>query len=97
VPGTSRQRSALLAVLSEHTSYQSVAELFTELRSYGQPIGLVTVYRHLEAMSRKGTVTTIRGPHGETRYRLHPPAAEHGFTDIQVLVMVTGVCEHCHA
>lgn len=79
-------------------------------------------------MSRQGTVTTIRGPRGETRYRLRPPAtgdrhplvcsrcgrvvdvdaedvtrwagtaaAEHGFVDIQVLVMVTGVCEHCHA
>ena len=78
VPGhrgaKSWQRSALLAVLAEHTSYRSVAELFTELRSRGHHVGLVTVYRHLEAMFRQGTVTTVPGRRGETRYRLRPPA-----------------------
>jgi Fur family transcriptional regulator, ferric uptake regulator len=123
----SRQRSALLTVPAEHTSYRSAAELFSELRTRGHPIGLVTVYRHLEAMSRQGTVTTMPGQRGETRYRLRAPATgdrcplvciqcrqvvdvaadgetrwarttatEHGFVDVQVLFMVTGVCGHCH-
>lgn len=130
VPGhlgpPSRQWSALLAVMAEHPSYWSAADLFVELRSRGHKVSLVTIYRHLETMSRRGTATTIPGRRGETRYRLRPAAAgdhcpavctrcrrvvdvdaevvtrwartaaaEHGFVDIQVFVMATGVCAHC--
>jgi Fur family ferric uptake transcriptional regulator len=116
---------ALVAVLGEHTSFRSVAQLYDDLRERGHRVGLVTVYRHLEAMSRRGAVAMVAGSRGEARYRLrsgttdHCPlvcghcqrvvdvnslevtrwaqvtAAEHGFIDIQVHAMATGVCPRC--
>lgn len=68
----SPQRTALAAVLAEHSSFRSVAELYDDLRARGHKVGLVTVYRHLEAMSREGTVTMTTGHRGEARYRLCP-------------------------
>jgi Fur family transcriptional regulator, ferric uptake regulator len=112
-------------VLGEHDSFRSVAQLHDALRARGRRVGLVTVYRHLEAMSRQGEVAMVAGDRGEARYRLrsavadHCPlvcrrcqrvvdvnspevtrwaraaAAEHGFIDIQVHAMTTGVCPRC--
>lgn len=116
---------ALVNVLSEHTSFRSVAQLYDDLRARGHRVALVTVYRHLEVMSRRGDVAMMTGNRGEARYCLrsgttgHSPlicrhcqqvvevnslevtrwakttAAQHGFIDIQVRAMATGVCPRC--
>ena len=116
---------ALVAVLAEHGSFRSVAQLYDDLRSRGHRVALVTVYRHLEAMFHQGDVAMVTGNRGEARYRLrsastdHCPlvcrtcqqvvdvsslevtqwaqttATQHGFTNLQVHAIATGVCPGC--
>ena len=68
----------LLALLKEHKGFRSAAQLHTELGARGQWMGLATVYRVLEAMTRSGEVDRITGTR-EARYRLCSLHTEHHY------------------
>jgi Fur family transcriptional regulator, ferric uptake regulator len=68
VRGT-RQASAVAAALGSFPGFCSAQEIYAELRSRGDTVGLTTVYRHLQVLSEQGAVDTIRDPSGETLYR----------------------------
>jgi Fur family transcriptional regulator, ferric uptake regulator len=121
----SLQRKALVATLAERNSFRSVAELYDDLRAHGHKIALVTIYRHLQIMTRQDAVTMVKGRRGEARYRLRSgatggcplvcrrcqravdtdaaevaqwareTASRHGFVDVEVHTLATGVCLHC--
>jgi Fur family ferric uptake transcriptional regulator len=76
VRGT-RQSEALSAVLDSLSGFCSAQQIHAELRRHGEPIGLTTVYRHLQALSEDGQVDTIRDPSGETLYRRCRSHAHH--------------------
>jgi Fur family transcriptional regulator, ferric uptake regulator len=68
--GGTRQAQALAAVLTGRPGFASAQEIHAELRRRGEPVGLATVYRHLQALSEQGSVDAIRDDaSGETLYR----------------------------
>jgi Fur family ferric uptake transcriptional regulator len=72
-----RQRSALLAVLEEPAGFRSAQELHARLRERGEPVGLATVYRGLQALVDAGDVDVLRGDDGEAAYRRCSPQHHH--------------------
>ena len=66
---STRQKRALASVLDESKSFRSAQDLFTELRSRGQNVGLTTVYNQLRVLAETGDVDALRADDGETLYR----------------------------
>jgi Fur family transcriptional regulator, ferric uptake regulator len=71
---TPRQRSALL---EEPAGFRSAQELHARLRERGEPVGLATVYRGLQALVEAGEVDVLRGDDGEAAYRRCSPQHHH--------------------
>jgi Fur family ferric uptake transcriptional regulator len=76
-PRPTRQRSALLAVLEEPAGFRSAQELHARLRERGEPVGLATVYRTLQALVEAGEVDVLRADDGEASYRHCSPEHHH--------------------
>jgi Fur family ferric uptake transcriptional regulator len=66
---STRQRSAISAVLDECTEFLSAQDLHSRLRTRGDNIGLTTVYRTLQSLADAGEVDVLRSADGEAVYR----------------------------
>ena len=66
---STRQRSAISALLDESKGFRSAQDLHGELRERGDTIGLTTVYRTLQSMSDAGAVDVLRTDSGELIFR----------------------------
>ncbi len=66
---STKQRSAISALLDEVDEFRSAQELHDELRKRGETIGLTTVYRTLQALADAGTIDVLRIDSGESVYR----------------------------
>ncbi|BDX31421.1 transcriptional repressor [Mycobacterium antarcticum] len=66
---STRQRTAISALLENVDEFRSAQELHDELRRRGEGIGLTTVYRTLQAMASAGLLDTLRTDTGESVYR----------------------------
>jgi Fur family ferric uptake transcriptional regulator len=66
---TTRQRTAVAAVLGDLDDFRSAQELHDLLRHGGTSVGLTTVYRTLQALADTGEVDVLRRADGETVYR----------------------------
>lgn len=66
---STRQRSAISALLDESKGFRSAQDLHAELRARGETIGLTTVYRTVQSMADAGAVDTLRTDTGELIYR----------------------------
>ncbi|SDQ04634.1 Fur family transcriptional regulator [Quadrisphaera sp. DSM 44207] len=55
-----RQRAAVQELLGAGSSFRSAQEIYADLRERGNPIGLATVYRALQAMVEDGEVDVLR-------------------------------------
>ncbi len=66
---STRQRSAISALLDDIDEFRSAQELHDELRRRGEGIGLTTVYRTLQTLADAGTVDVLRTDSGESVYR----------------------------
>ena len=64
-----RQQAAVAELLSRSDDFLSAQTLHAQLRDSGDPIGLATVYRALQAMAEAGTVDVLRTDDGEAVYR----------------------------
>lgn len=64
-----KQRSAVLEALEGAPGFRSAQEIHSTLRAKGNPIGLATVYRTLQAFNESGDVDVVRGEDGEAIYR----------------------------
>ena len=64
-----RQQTAVAALLKDSTDFTSAQDLHARLRSSGNPIGLATVYRTLQAFANDGDVDVLRTDDGEAVYR----------------------------
>ncbi|GAB3163446.1 Fur family transcriptional regulator [Amycolatopsis sp. NPDC004378] len=71
VPGrrSTRQRAAVVELLSTVDDFRSAQELHDELRKRGDGIGLTTVYRTLQSLSEAGEIDVLRTDSGEAIYR----------------------------
>lgn len=66
---STKQRSAISALLDDIDEFRSAQDLYEELRKRGHGIGLTTVYRTLQSLAEAGTVDTLRTDSGESVYR----------------------------
>jgi len=64
-----RQRAAVAAALADVEEFRSAQELHARLREAGDPVGLATVYRNLQAMAADGEIDMLRTDDGEAVYR----------------------------
>ena len=74
---STRQRSAIVALLGEVDGVRSAQELHDELRRRGDSIGLTTVYRTLQSLASAQQVDTVRTDTGESVYRRCAEPAHH--------------------
>ncbi|MGL4306387.1 MAG: Fur family transcriptional regulator [Mycobacteriaceae bacterium] len=66
---STKQRTAISALLDEITEFRSAQDLHDELRKRGEGIGLTTVYRTLQALAESHSVDVLRTDSGESMYR----------------------------
>ncbi|MGH3727599.1 MAG: Fur family transcriptional regulator [Micromonosporaceae bacterium] len=66
---STRQRTALIGLLSEVDEFRSAQELHGLLEARGERVGLTTVYRTLQALADAGEVDVMRPANGDTVYR----------------------------
>lgn len=66
---TTRQRTALLALLGEVEEFRSAQDLHDLLRRRGDSVGLTTVYRTLQNLADSGDIDVMRPQGGEHLYR----------------------------
>jgi Fur family ferric uptake transcriptional regulator len=66
---STRQRTAVMAMLDEVEEFRSAQELHDLLRRRGDSVGLTTVYRTLQALADAGEIDVMRPPGGEHLYR----------------------------
>jgi len=76
-----RQRSAVLALLDELDGFRTAQDLHALLRERGDPVGLATVYRALQALVDDGLVDVLRseglGDSGAAYRRCSPVHHHH--------------------
>ena len=68
-PRPTRQRRAVAAVLASFEGFRSAQEIHDLLRRNGDPVGLSTVYRTLQALADGGELDVLRTEEGESVYR----------------------------
>jgi Fur family transcriptional regulator, ferric uptake regulator len=64
-----RQGDVVREALSRTDGFRSAQDIYSDLRTAGEAVGLSTVYRHLQALAEAGGVDVILTPEGETTYR----------------------------
>jgi len=64
-----RQRTAVINVLSEIDTFASAKEIHRELEDREQQVGLTTVYRTLQSLAEIEAVDVLHMASGETLYR----------------------------
>lgn len=74
---TTRQRTAVADLLGRVDGFRSAQDLHEALRREGSPVGLTTVYRHLQALVDTGEVDVLRPGDGEAVYRRCATAEHH--------------------
>ena len=74
---TTRQRSAVLAVLDDLEQFRSAQEIHAELLRRGDSGGLSTVYRSLSTLATDGDIDTLLRDDGEALYRRCRGATHH--------------------
>lgn len=86
LPGrrATRQRAAVVDLLSEVDDFRSAQELHDKLRQRGDGIGLTTVYRTLQSLAEAGELDVLRTDSGEAVYRRCSAHHHHHL-----------VCRHC--
>ena len=68
-PRNTRQRRAVVAILSDLDGFASAQEIHDVLRKRGVSVGLSTVYRSLQALTDAAEVDALRNDDGEVLYR----------------------------
>jgi Fur family ferric uptake transcriptional regulator len=66
---TTVQGGAVRSVLVQSAGFSSAQDIHTALRRQGKPVGLSTVYRHLQSLVEQGVADVIQSPDGEATYR----------------------------
>jgi Fur family ferric uptake transcriptional regulator len=63
------QGGAVRSVLIEGSGFASAQDIHAALRVAGKPVGLSTVYRHLQSLVEQGVADVIQSPDREATYR----------------------------
>jgi Fur family ferric uptake transcriptional regulator len=65
-----KQAAAVEQVLRAADGFRTAQQVFDEVRSGGDGIGLTTVYRHLNLLADNGSADVVHRADGESQYRL---------------------------
>ncbi len=72
-----KQRRAVLAELERDPAFRSAQQIHATLEVSDTPVGLATVYRHLQVLEQAGQVDAVTLGGGETLYRLCERPGHH--------------------
>lgn len=72
-----RQRSAILETLSRQDDFRSAQQIHEQMKADGETVGLATVYRNLQALSRSGRLDVLVAGDGESLYRQCEDTGHH--------------------
>jgi Fur family ferric uptake transcriptional regulator len=87
-----KQAAAVEQVLHDADGFRTAQQVFDEVRSRGNGIGLTTVYRHLNLLADHGSADVVHRADGESQYRLcGEPGVAHGTEEHHHHV----VCRQC--
>jgi Fur family ferric uptake transcriptional regulator len=76
-----KQRAAIVGVLSDRAGFASAAQIYDELRAQGAGVGLATVYRTLGTLASEGQLDALQQPGtSETLYRVCGAEHHHHLT-----------------
>jgi Fur family transcriptional regulator, ferric uptake regulator len=67
---STRQRDAITRVLEDADNFRTAQEIHDQLKSAGERVGLTTVYRTLQALTRSGRADVLFTSEGESIYRI---------------------------
>jgi Fur family ferric uptake transcriptional regulator len=73
----SAARRAVIELLDRQHCCLSAQEIFDGLRAEGRPVGIASIYRSLEQLSRDGFVQRVDVGDGVARFEPHHPDGEH--------------------
>ena len=71
------QYDAVLGVLGSSDRFRTAQDIYAELRSRGERIGLTTVYRHLQKLADEGVIHSLQTADRQTAYRLCSALPHH--------------------
>ena len=71
------QRDAITRVLCASERFRTAQEIHVQMRLDGEPVGLTTVYRHLQLFVDEGFVHTVQLDDKQTAYRWCGRTAHH--------------------
>jgi len=77
---TTRQSAAIEGALRQADGFRTAQELYDEVRTSGQKVGLTTVYRHLNLLAELGQADVVHRADGEAQFRLcgmHDERTDH--------------------
>lgn len=72
-----RQRTAILETLERQDEFRSAQQIHEQLRADGETVGLATVYRTLQALTRSGRLDVLVAGDGESLYRQCEAGGHH--------------------
>lgn len=72
-----RQRSAILETLERQDDFRSAQQIHEQMKADGETVGLATVYRNLQALSRSGRLDVLVAGDGESLYRQCEDTGHH--------------------
>jgi Fur family ferric uptake transcriptional regulator len=67
----------VLGLLDRLEGFRTAQDIHALLRESGDPVGLATIYRALQALQDDGLVDVLRSADGEASYRRCSPAHHH--------------------
>lgn len=72
-----RQRAAILETLARQDDFRSAQQIHEQMKSDGATVGLATVYRTLQALTRTGRLDVLVAGDGESLYRQCEASGHH--------------------
>lgn len=72
-----RQRAAILEALSAQDEFRSAQQIHEQMKVDGATVGLATVYRTLQALTRSGRLDVLVAADGESLYRQCEASGHH--------------------
>ena len=72
-----RQRAAILEALSAQDEFRSAQQIHEQMKIDGATVGLATVYRTLQALTRSGRLDVLVAADGESLYRQCAASGHH--------------------
>ncbi len=89
-----KQRQAVFAELSRVNDFRSAQQIFEDIQSQGQRVGLATVYRNLQSLADEGTVDVLRSAEGESLFRYCKSSEHHHHLVCRICGAAAEIAQH---